>query len=54
MSLQLSGKHFTSDPLRGRCDAAFWMWQYQMHAYWLLEEVDGYDFGLWGMNGRHR
>ena len=24
--------------------AAFWYWQYDMHAYWRLEETDGYEF----------
>ena len=26
-------------------DAAFQYWQYSAHCYWLLEEIDGYEFG---------
>jgi hypothetical protein len=29
---------------QGLIDAAFWYYQYQMHAYWLLEEIDGQEF----------
>lgn len=31
-------------PDRESAAAAFWYWQYESHAYPLLEEVDGYEF----------
>jgi hypothetical protein len=28
-------------------DAALWYWQLQTHAYWLLEEVEGFSMDDW-------
>lgn len=35
------------EEMKPRCDGVFWYWQLQTHAYWLLEEVDGFNMDDW-------
>ncbi len=44
MSGWLGPEYKSIDEMRARRDAAIWFFQYNMHAYPLLEEVDGYEF----------
>ena len=45
MSGWLGPEYKSIDEMRARRDAGLWLFQYNMHAYPLLEEVDGYEFG---------
>lgn len=40
-------RYKSPEEAKAKCDGMFWYWQYRTHAYWLLEEVDGFNMEDW-------
>lgn len=47
MSSWAGTKYQSPEEAKAKCDGMFWYWQLQTRAYWLLEEVDGFNMDDW-------